>query len=322
MAEQRGGPRRSGPTTAGGVCASSPDALVGTEVSIARRLAETPERRFISLDDGVRIAYRVWELGVTNPGVAGTAVLIHGNAARIEWWDAIAPTLSARRVVAVDLSGHGESDWREDYDFEDWTAEVIAVLDAEDVHGAVDLVGHSMGGLVALSVAWADPTRAASVTLVDTPFRRFTPEEQFKREAIARKPLPRYQTLEEAVAGFKVTPPLRRRQTEVWDHLARTSYRHEGGNWVLHFDPSLFRRLTRVDDFLRPFPANTFLLRAEHGLVTDARLEEMLLWMAGDACVCEVPGLGHNLLLEDPVGVGELIAGRLGRLDPERREHP
>src|SRR5262249_57102754 len=61
--------------------------------------------------DGASIAYRAWG----NPGPDGRSiVLVHGGAAHSRWWDHIAPLLiGGWRVVAVDLSGHGDSDRRD-----------------------------------------------------------------------------------------------------------------------------------------------------------------------------------------------------------------
>lgn len=44
-------------------------------------------------------------------------VFVHGAAAQASWWDHVAPLLAAdRRVTAIDLSGHGDSEWRPAYD--------------------------------------------------------------------------------------------------------------------------------------------------------------------------------------------------------------
>jgi len=62
-----------------------------------------------------------------------------------------------RTVHAVDLRGHGERDWPGTYSIELLTGDVLAVLDAADLPGSVDLVGHSLGGLVACRVGVANP---------------------------------------------------------------------------------------------------------------------------------------------------------------------
>ena len=73
--------------------------------------------------DGARVRYRAWG----PPGAPG-AVLVHGTAAHARWWDHVGPQLPAgQRVAALDLSGHGDSDWRERYSLDHWAAEVVAV---------------------------------------------------------------------------------------------------------------------------------------------------------------------------------------------------
>src|SRR5258708_28492642 len=61
--------------------------------------------------DGASIAYRAWG----DPD-GRSIVLVHGGAAHSRWWDHIAPMLTdGWRVVAVDLSGHGDSHRRGAY---------------------------------------------------------------------------------------------------------------------------------------------------------------------------------------------------------------
>src|SRR5436309_7967670 len=66
--------------------------------------------------DGASIAYRAWG----DPD-GRSIVLVHGGAAHSRWWDHIAPMLTEGwRVVAVDLSGHGDSDRRDRYSLDTW----------------------------------------------------------------------------------------------------------------------------------------------------------------------------------------------------------
>src|SRR5262245_46598611 len=72
--------------------------------------------------DGARIAYRAWGAPDAPP-----IVLLHGVAAHSRWWDAVAPALAERhRVVAIDFSGHGDSEHRTGYSKAVWAAEVHA----------------------------------------------------------------------------------------------------------------------------------------------------------------------------------------------------
>src|SRR5688572_17202095 len=91
---------------------------------------------------GCSIHYLRWG-DPSKPGL----VLVHGGAAHAHWWAFLAPMLTrGYHVVALDLSGHGDSGHRPQYPYAVWCEEILAVArDAGMTHPPV-LVGHSMGG--------------------------------------------------------------------------------------------------------------------------------------------------------------------------------
>src|SRR5579884_1360930 len=90
-------------------------------------------------------------------------VAMHGLASNARWWDLVAPLLAPRRLVAVDLRGHGRSSRPESgYDFDSVAGDVHAVADALDLGPRV-AIGHSWGASVALCWAAADPLVRAVV---------------------------------------------------------------------------------------------------------------------------------------------------------------
>ncbi|MFB9459214.1 alpha/beta fold hydrolase [Streptomyces antimycoticus] len=111
---------------------------------------------------GIRLAYQV-----SGPPDAPPLVLLHALGEDATDWDVVAPVLArSRRVYALDLRGHGQSDWPRDYSLELMRADVLAVLD-ELALGQVELVGHSMGGIVAYLIASDHPQRVARLVLED-----------------------------------------------------------------------------------------------------------------------------------------------------------
>ena len=96
-------------------------------------------------------------------------VCLHGLADSAEIWSGLAGPLSARgQVLLVDQRAHGASDAPPGpYRREDLAADVCALLDAQGIARAV-LVGHSMGGVVALTAALAYPERVAALVLIGT----------------------------------------------------------------------------------------------------------------------------------------------------------
>jgi len=88
-------------------------------------LANAPEHRTARVA-GAEVRVRCWG----REGLPGV-VLVHGGAARSGWWDHIAPYLvGSHRVVALDLTGHGDSEWRTHYAMGLWAQEVIAAAEA------------------------------------------------------------------------------------------------------------------------------------------------------------------------------------------------
>lgn len=95
------------------------------------------------------------------------AVLVHGFAADLTTWMFTQPALAgARPVLSFDLPGHGDSD--KDVgggDVAFFATTLAGVLDAAGIARA-HLVGHSLGGAIALRFALDAPERVASLTLI------------------------------------------------------------------------------------------------------------------------------------------------------------
>jgi 3-oxoadipate enol-lactonase len=110
----------------------------------------------------IRVAYRTWG----SPGDPAL-VLLHATGETSDDWVRVGETLGEQRnVVAPDLRGHGDSDWSGGYSVEAMRDDLVAFLDALGLQ-EVDLVGHSLGGIVAYLVAAAQPDRVARLVLED-----------------------------------------------------------------------------------------------------------------------------------------------------------
>jgi len=104
---------------------------------------------------GHRVAYRTCGNEVGPP-----VLLIHAFASQSGSWQATAETLARQgfRVIAPDLRGHGRSQRTATYALMDFEQDLIALLDALALHD-VCLVGHSLGGHLALRLAAHQPGR-------------------------------------------------------------------------------------------------------------------------------------------------------------------
>jgi pimeloyl-ACP methyl ester carboxylesterase len=101
-------------------------------------------------------------------GSGPVLVLLHGMAASWQWWLENIPTLAQRhRIIAVDLPGCGNSETLPAPAEMSAHARIVLDLLARLDVGSATVVGHSMGGLVALEMAGADPQRVRNLILVD-----------------------------------------------------------------------------------------------------------------------------------------------------------
>ncbi|WP_307835838.1 alpha/beta fold hydrolase [Phycicoccus sonneratiae] len=110
----------------------------------------------------------------STPGPACPVVLLPGTGLTAADWDPVVAELAEDRAThAVDLRGHGDSDRPGTYSIALMAADVAGLLDVLGAP-AVDLVGHSLGGLVACRVAAERPRLVRRIVLEDVgvPHRR------------------------------------------------------------------------------------------------------------------------------------------------------
>ncbi len=122
------------------------------------------QKSTLSLANGTRLAY------LQRPGGEVPLVLLHGITDNALTWVPVLERIDPRcRVVAVDLRGHGESDKPDAfYDTESYADDVRHLID--QVFGEPALVlGHSLGGVVAVQVGVTAPDKVRGLFLEDPP---------------------------------------------------------------------------------------------------------------------------------------------------------
>jgi 3-oxoadipate enol-lactonase len=134
-------------------------------------------------DDGARIDVRV-----DGEKRARAVVLIHGFPFAREIWDAQCNALASNaRVIYLDLRGAGASSVSQGpYLMERLAADVAAILDELAIDRAT-LVGHSMGGYVALAFARMFTERLAGLALISSRLAADTPEQAAARRDLAAR---------------------------------------------------------------------------------------------------------------------------------------
>lgn len=246
---------------------------------------------------GARIRYRAY--GPRNrPGV----VLVHGGAAHSRWWDHIAPLLATdHRIAAVDLSGHGESDWRENYDLGTWADEVMAVAGDAGILGPPVIIGHSMGGFVTWVAAGRYGSSLSGAITIDSPVYDPTPEQTAARGRRASGQGKIYPTREAAVAGFRPVPSQETVLPYVHEHLARTSVRRSSDGWGWKYDRRVFGSPRMSWQVLKPVECPITLIRCANGMVSTTMADEIRERLACATPAIEIPEAGHHVMLDHPL---------------------
>jgi pimeloyl-ACP methyl ester carboxylesterase len=256
-----------------------------------------PVTEHTAVHDGVPVAYRQW-----GPKTGRGIVLVHGGAAHSRWWDHVAPLLAGdRQVIAVDLTGHGESGRRSSYDFSTWAGEILTVAADAGITAPPIVIGHSMGGLVTLRLATLHGARIEGAVVIDSPIRDLAPEEHAAQGSRVFRQLRVYPTREAAVARFRPVPdqPV---LSYIAGHVAATSIRPVEGGWTWKFDPRIFARLVPQPPLSR-LDCRVALFRAEHGILSAEMSDVMYDRLGRVAPVIEIPATGHHVMLDQPIAL-------------------
>ncbi|WP_375434284.1 alpha/beta fold hydrolase [uncultured Hymenobacter sp.] len=96
-------------------------------------------------------------------------VVLHGLFGTLDNWQTLARRWAeaGHRVITVDLRNHGRSFHSPEHSYELMSADVLALFDRLQLGADVTLLGHSMGGKVAMRFALDHPTRLARLVVVD-----------------------------------------------------------------------------------------------------------------------------------------------------------
>jgi pimeloyl-ACP methyl ester carboxylesterase len=229
-----------------------------------------------------RLALR--QLGDAGPRV----VFVHGLFGQGKNWTTIARGLAGNhRVTLLDLPNHGHSPWTERVDYLDM-AELVAT-ELEQFGEPVTLVGHSMGGKVAMQLALRRPELLRALVVVDiapveypvTGGRTDDPDEEASPfaayiEAMRAMDLDAVQTRDDADAALRTAVPSRMVRSFLLQSLVREGSGADGGwGWRLNLE-LLERDLGELRGFPDPPPGASF--------------DGPVLWIAGANSAYVLPG--------------------------------
>jgi pimeloyl-ACP methyl ester carboxylesterase len=129
-----------------------------------------------------QILYKNTKISYSETGKGSAIVLLHGFLENQTMWQDLIPELSKKhRVITIDLLGHGESDCLGYVQSMEDNAEVVcAVLSKLRIRKAI-IIGHSMGGYVALAFAEMFPAKVKGLVLMNSTSKADSEERKINR---------------------------------------------------------------------------------------------------------------------------------------------
>lgn len=223
-------------------------------------------------------------------------VLLHGLGANGTVWDGMRPLIAGQwpgRWLIPDLRGHGRSFHGAPYGFGIHAADVAALIEpgAETV-----VVGHSMGGVVALTLATGLFGVNVKKAVAFGVKSRWSDDDYAKAEAVAAMPVKYLDSEAEAIDRYLKVSGLKG-LVDPGSPAARLGVRAENGKFRLAVDP-LTNGLGRAD-----FAALATMIKSPVKLLSGEKdpigsAADMGAVWGGEVAV--LPGLGHNCHVEAP----------------------
>jgi len=267
-----------------------------TPTSVRNPRLLTPTAHFLNLR-GPTLHYLEWGESANPP-----LILLHGGSAHAHWWDHIAAMLAHDfHVLALDFRGHGDSSWLNSaaaYQVEEYVADLVEFASLLALPSFV-LIGHSLGGFVAMSYASMHSSHLRALVVVDIGLR--IGGNRFMR-LLRRMPSPVYADEAELYARFRLLPEETSATPDLLRHIAWHSVRQQkDGSFTLKFDrASLSREPCDLRTRLPHIHCPTLFLRGSesHNLSTETFTE--MIRLCPHARGIEIPDAGHHIFLDSP----------------------
>jgi esterase len=248
--------------------------------------------------DGTELVYWTW------PGAGPSTLLLHGIGNYGRYWDLFADAVAGRLpLVAPDARGHGESARPADgYAPSDFTADALAVLEAERIESAV-VVGHSMGGLHSINLAARHPERVRALVIVDASPDPLPAGAERARRLLTDRPA-RFKDRVEARAYLERTSP--GYAAAVYENRLAFAFREENGELAWRSDAAALERIMsgRMPtedrwDALARIACPTLVVRGTRSNVLSEEGAHEMVRSLADGRLMELDA-GHNVPLDRP----------------------
>ncbi len=272
-----------------------------------------PADRYLTVD-GLRIHYLDWQRPDDPP--RATLILLHGIGRVAHCFDPIVPHFRDRfRVIAMDMRGHGDSDWhpQAQYLVEDYVHDLEGLVEQLGLRDVI-VWGNSTGGRVAQVFAGLHPELTRGVIVEDVGPER--PKEiSSRRGARMAREQQGWASIEELVERLKIDYP-RIPEAHLRHIAAHNSKPREDGRFVLKRDPDIEKGFvpTEIWRFVRAIRAPIIYVLGGVSAIVPPETREELRRTLPQAEIEVLEGLGHYPNEEDPARFAAVVDRFLARV--------
>lgn len=259
---------------------------------------------------------------------AGTVLLLHGGGQTRHSWRSTGRVLAEQgwTTFALDLCGHGDSDWATDgrYGLDTMVDDISEVV--RDLPSPPVVIGASLGGLTGLVLAGEQPAAVRALVLADA-VPVIEPAGWQRVSRFLRGTPQGFGSLEEVAEAVVAYQPHRRHPRDL-DGLRKNVRRGPDRRWYWHWDPAFATPRddsawdgveARLRAAARQVQAPTLVMRgALSDLVTEAGLADLLAAIP-HATGVDVAGTGHLVASDDNAAFLAGVTEFLAALVPDER---
>ncbi|BBZ75478.1 alpha/beta hydrolase [Mycolicibacterium anyangense] len=280
---------------------------ISSEVGFAGPLPRVTRVR-CTMPDGTSVSGIQW-------GEDPQLAFLHGGGQNAHTWDSVIMALGVS-ALAVDLPGHGHSDWRPDRDY--WpvrSADAVSRIIAEYAPNAAGVVGMSLGGLTTIRLAATNPELVRRSVIIDvTPsvFARQAEMTTAQRGTTALVSGPRvFESLANMVAAATARAP-HRSEVSIRRGVRHNAKMSSDGKWTWRYDdldpagegpPDFSGLWLDLDAATTPI---ALVVGGNSAFVAEEDCKEFAR-RRPDALIVTIDGAGHSVQSDQPVALARFL---------------
>jgi len=253
-------------------------------------------------------------LAAAEYGSGPPVAILHGLFGSGRNWASVAQRLTAHhRLIAFDLRNHGASPWAENMDYGEMAEDVRASLKARG-HKRFALLGHSMGGKVAMMAALQDPDAIDRLVIADIAPVRYAMRHLGEAQAMRRLDLAGIARRSQADAALAPAVPDAAERGFLLQNLI---FENDGVRWRLNLD-AIARDMARLIDFPalpegRAYEGPALFIAGARSDYVRSEHEPAIRRLFPKAEIAHIENAGHWLHAEQPAAFLAIVEPFLNR---------